>query len=54
MGRSELIALKELAYEVEITNAAGTETANISATWTRGLAAHPLGKLVNLATSPHN
>jgi chromate transport protein ChrA len=37
-----------LAYDLEIISAAGTETANISASWTRGLAAHPLAAAVTL------
>lgn len=54
MHRFELTVLKGLAYDLNITNAARTESANISASWTRGLAAHPLGELANLGILPHN
>jgi len=37
-----------LAYDLEITNAAKTKTANIAPSWTRGLAAHPLAAAVTL------
>jgi chromate transport protein ChrA len=37
-----------LAYNLEIANAAGTQTAKVSASWTRGLAAHPLAAAVTL------
>jgi len=48
----------KLAYNLEIDNANQTKTAKISASWTRGLAAHPLATAVNfvallLAFSSH-
>ena len=54
MHRFELTVLKDLAYDLEITNAAKTKTANIAPSWTRGLAAHPLGELANVEILYHN
>ncbi|KIM41931.1 hypothetical protein M413DRAFT_27478 [Hebeloma cylindrosporum] len=48
-GESDRTCLKSnLAYNLEISNAARTETANVSASWTRGLAAHPLAAAITL------